>query len=42
MQDEEIDDNEVIRSMSDKKCAICGRTNCEGDPGCTIAAESRA
>ena len=29
------------RIISDKKCRTCGRTNCEGDPGCTYAAESR-
>jgi len=41
MIDEMIDDNVEVTWMSGKKCRTCGRTNCEGDPGCTIAAESR-
>lgn len=39
---EEIDDRYEANWMSGKKCITCGRTNCEGDPGCTIAAESRS
>jgi hypothetical protein len=35
------DEEDGVHRESGKKCRTCGRTNCEGDPGCTMAAEAR-